>query len=119
MRHEYGSSFPPCPPAPLPSELNLGAGEARYSELCQHRGPARSAEWVGGSLRPARSAEWVGGSLRPARSAEWVGGSLRPARSAEWADGWVGLSARRGARNGRMAGSGASHQSLPTAHHLP
>src|SRR5690349_23456396 len=51
------STAPASPPVPLPlpSELNLGAGEARYSELCQHRGPARSAEWVGG---------WAAGCFR-------------------------------------------------------
>src|SRR5690349_3088188 len=69
---------PPPSPSSLPSELNLGAGEARYSELCQHRGPARSAEWVGGCLRPARSAEWVGGCLRPAPPAKWSDNQLPP-----------------------------------------
>src|SRR5690349_24340650 len=53
------SSLPIAPatittaPAPPPVFINLVTGKARYSEPCLSRGPARSAEWVGG---------WVGGS---------------------------------------------------------
>src|SRR5690349_18408649 len=50
--NDHGSSSPPV-------FINLVTGKARYSEPCLSRGPARSAEWVGGWFRPARNAEWV------------------------------------------------------------
>src|SRR5690349_3044823 len=84
-------------PAPPPVFINLVTGKARYSEPCLSRGPARSAEWVGGSARRGARNGWValpgaergmGGWLSPARSAEWLGGRLRPTQSADWAGGW-------------------------------
>src|SRR5690349_3139519 len=43
-------------PAPPPVFINLVTDKARYSEPCLSRGPARSAEWVGGWLwRPPPS----------------------------------------------------------------
>src|SRR5690349_2195328 len=81
-------------PAPPPVFINLVTGKARYSEPCLSRGPARSAEWVGGSARRGARNGWV--ALPGAERG--MGGWLYPARSAEW----VGGSARRGARNGRM-----------------
>src|SRR5689334_12025423 len=39
--NHHGSGSPPV-------LINLVTGKARYSEPCQSRGPARSAEWVGG-----------------------------------------------------------------------
>src|SRR5690349_1062913 len=42
--NHHGSGSPPV-------FINLVTGKARYSEPCLSRGPARSAEWVGGWLR--------------------------------------------------------------------
>src|SRR5690349_13885775 len=53
------SATPTTAPAPPPVFINLVTGKARYSEPCLSRGPARSAEWVGGSARRGARNGWV------------------------------------------------------------